>query len=129
MNQGKKPTTNQNNTGNTSSQNRPGTSQGGNQNRTNNKPNNNNRGKFNNNNRNRYNKKGKKGKQQQSTKPAVPPRKFRELPDVLEYTEGMNVADIAKKFIVSQQKSLKNYLCLASWSIKTKHWIKIRLNC
>ncbi|HDL2831059.1 TPA: translation initiation factor IF-2, partial [Enterococcus faecium] len=63
----------------------------------NNKPNNNNRGKFNNNNRNRYNKKGKKGKQQQSTKPAVPPRKFRELPDVLEYTEGMNVADIAKK--------------------------------
>ncbi|EOH56005.1 translation initiation factor IF-2 [Enterococcus faecium EnGen0263] len=99
VNQGKKPTTNQNNTGNTSSQNRPGTSQGGNQNRTNNnnKPNNNNRGKFNNNNRNRYNKKGKKGRQQQSTKPAVPPRKFRELPDVLEYTEGMNVADIAKK--------------------------------
>ncbi|OFM90489.1 translation initiation factor IF-2 [Enterococcus sp. HMSC069A01] len=99
VNQGKKPTTNQNNTGNTSSQNRQGTSQGGNQNRTNNnnKPNNNNRGKFNNNNRNRYNKKGKKGKQQQSTKPAVPPRKFRELPDVLEYTEGMNVADIAKK--------------------------------
>ncbi|WP_426496081.1 translation initiation factor IF-2 [Enterococcus faecium] len=99
VNQGKKPTTNQNNTGNTSSQNRQGTSQGGNQNRTNNnnKPNNNNRGKFNNNNRNRYNKKGKKGKQQQSTKPAVPPRKFRELPDVLEYTEGMNVADIGKK--------------------------------
>ncbi|EME8194577.1 translation initiation factor IF-2 [Enterococcus faecium] len=99
VNQGKKPTTNQNNTGNTSSQNRQGTSQGGNQNRTNNnnKPNNNNRGKFNNNNRNRYNKKGKKGKQQQSTKPAVPPRKFRELPDVLEYTEGMNVANIAKK--------------------------------
>lgn len=99
VNQGKKPTTNQNNTGNTSSQNRQGTSQGGNQNRTNNnnKPNNNNRGKFNNNNRNRYNKKGKKGKQQQSTKPAVPPRKFRELPDVLEYTEGMNVADLAKK--------------------------------
>ncbi|EME5379537.1 translation initiation factor IF-2 [Enterococcus faecium] len=99
VNQGKKPTTNQNNTGNTSSQNRQGTSQGSNQNRTNNnnKPNNNNRGKFNNNNRNRYNKKGKKGKQQQSTKPAVPPRKFRELPDVLEYTEGMNVADIAKK--------------------------------
>ncbi|HHJ5108978.1 TPA: translation initiation factor IF-2 [Enterococcus faecium] len=99
VNQGKKPTTNQNNTGNTSSQNRQGTSQGGNQNRTNNnnKPNNNNRGKFNNNNRNCYNKKGKKGKQQQSTKPAVPPRKFRELPDVLEYTEGMNVADIAKK--------------------------------
>lgn len=43
-------------------------------------------------------KKGKKGKhQQESAKPAVPARKFRELPDVLEYTEGMNVADIAKK--------------------------------
>ncbi|WP_154064341.1 translation initiation factor IF-2, partial [Enterococcus faecalis] len=42
--------------------------------------------------------KGKKGKhQQESAKPAVPARKFRELPDVLEYTEGMNVADIAKK--------------------------------
>lgn len=41
--------------------------------------------------------KGKKGKQKQQVKPAVPPRKFRELPDVLEYTEGMNVADIAKK--------------------------------
>lgn len=51
----------------------------------------------NNQNRNKFNKKGKKGKQQQSNKPAVPPRKFRELPDVLEYTEGMNVADIAKK--------------------------------
>ena len=48
-------------------------------------------------NRNRFKKKGKKGKQQVSNKPAVPPRKFRELPEVLEYTEGMNVADIAKK--------------------------------
>ncbi|MBO0449965.1 translation initiation factor IF-2 [Enterococcus sp. MJM12] len=48
-------------------------------------------------NRNKFKKKGKKGKQQVSNKPAVPPRKFRELPEVLEYTEGMNVADIAKK--------------------------------
>ena len=68
--------------------------QGGNQSQ--NRNTNNNRGKFNNNNRNRFNKKGKKGKQQTSNKPAVPPRKFRELPEVLEYTEGMNVADIAK---------------------------------
>nr|WP_260697593.1 translation initiation factor IF-2 [Enterococcus mundtii] len=75
-----------------SNQNRQGANQGG-QNRNNN----NNRGNFNNNNRNRFNKKGKKGKQQTSNKPAVPPRKFRELPEVLEYTEGMNVADIAKK--------------------------------
>ncbi|MBO0431982.1 translation initiation factor IF-2 [Enterococcus sp. DIV0660C] len=83
VNQGQNKSSNQNN------QNR----QGGNQNRNNN----NNRGKFNNNNRNRFNKKGRKGKQQTSNKPAVPPRKFRELPEVLEYTDGMNVADIAKK--------------------------------
>ena len=98
----------QNNNGSTTNQNR--TSQnnnGGNnqnrggQNRNNNfggGQNRNNRNNFNNQNRNRFNKKGKKGKhQQESAKPAVPARKFRELPDVLEYTEGMNVADIAKK--------------------------------
>ncbi|VTX92188.1 Translation initiation factor IF-2 [Enterococcus hirae] len=93
--QGATQSGNQNRQGSTQSgnQNRQGSNQGGNQNRNNN----NNRGKFNNNNRNRFNKKGKKGKQQTSNKPAVPPRKFRELPEVLEYTEGMNVADIAKK--------------------------------
>lgn len=98
----------QNNNGSTTNQNR--TSQnnnGGNnqnrggQNRNNNfggGQNRNNRNNFNNQNRNRFNKKGKKSKhQQESAKPAVPARKFRELPDVLEYTEGMNVADIAKK--------------------------------
>lgn len=79
----------------TNNQNRGGQNRnnnfGGGQNR-------NNRNNFNNQNRNRFNKKGKKGKhQQESAKPAVPARKFRELPDVLEYTEGMNVADIAKK--------------------------------
>ncbi|WP_261998341.1 translation initiation factor IF-2 [Enterococcus faecalis] len=98
----------QNNNGSTTNQNR--TSQnnngGNNQNRGGQNCNNNfgggqnrnNRNNFNNQNRNRFNKKGKKGKhQQESAKPAVPARKFRELPDVLEYTEGMNVADIAKK--------------------------------
>ncbi|EGO6148823.1 translation initiation factor IF-2 [Enterococcus faecalis] len=98
----------QNNNGSTTNQNR--TSQNNNsgnnqnrggQNRNNNfggGQNRNNRNNFNNQNRNRFNKKGKKGKhQQESAKPAVPARKFRELPDVLEYTEGMNVADIAKK--------------------------------
>ncbi|EMF0090647.1 TPA: translation initiation factor IF-2 [Enterococcus hirae] len=117
VNQGKNQSTNQNRSNNgggnnqnrqgatqSSNQNRQGSTQGGNQNRqgsnqggNQNRNNNNNRGKFNNNNRNRFNKKGKKGKQQTSNKPAVPPRKFRELPEVLEYTEGMNVADIAKK--------------------------------
>ena len=98
----------QNNNGSTTNQNRTSqTNNGGNnqnrggQNRNNNfggGQNRNNRNNFNNQNRNRFNKKGKKGKhQQESAKPAVPARKFRELPDVLEYTEGMNVADIAKK--------------------------------
>ena len=93
VNQGKNQSTtqNRNNSGGATNQNR----QGGNQSQ--NRNTNNNRGKFNNNNRNRFNKKGKKGKQQTSNKPSVPPRKFRELPEVLEYTEGMNVADIAKK--------------------------------
>ncbi|OQO79356.1 translation initiation factor IF-2 [Enterococcus durans] len=93
VNQGKNQSTtqNRNNSGGATNQNRQGGNQS--QNRNTNK----NRGKFNNNNRNRFNKKGKKGKQQTSNKPAVPPRKFRELPEVLEYTEGMNVADIAKK--------------------------------
>ncbi|MCC4043886.1 translation initiation factor IF-2 [Enterococcus gallinarum] len=80
-------------------QNRPAgdnQNRGGNQNRG--KSNYNGRNNnFNNNNRNKFNKKGKKGRQQQSQKPPVPARKFRELPEVLEYTEGMNVADIAKK--------------------------------
>ncbi|MDN3181986.1 translation initiation factor IF-2 [Enterococcus faecalis] len=96
--------TSQNNNGG-NNQNRGGQNRnnnfGGGQNRNNNfggGQNRNNRNNFNNQNRNRFNKKGKKGKhQQESAKPAVPARKFRELPDVLEYTEGMNVADIAKK--------------------------------
>ncbi|MCA9140690.1 MAG: translation initiation factor IF-2, partial [Planctomycetales bacterium] len=83
--------------GQSNNQNRSNTGQGqnNNQNRNNNFNNRNNFGG--NQNRNKFNKKGKKGKQQTSNKPAVPPRKFRELPEVLEYTEGMNVADIAKK--------------------------------
>ena len=66
-------------------------------NRSNNRNKNNNFG--NNQNRSKFNKRGKKGRQNvsQERKPAVPARKFRELPDVLEYTEGMNVAEIAKK--------------------------------
>ncbi|MDT2744768.1 translation initiation factor IF-2 [Enterococcus asini] len=55
------------------------------------------RNNYQNNEFNRRKKKGKKGKQQVAQKPAVPPRKFRELPEVLEYTEGMNVAEISKK--------------------------------
>ncbi|MHC5227287.1 translation initiation factor IF-2 [Enterococcus sp. LJL99] len=92
-NQGSGQNQNQNqNRSNNTNQNR-NNSFGGGQNQNRNRNNN-----FNNQNRNKFNKKGKKGKyQKEAPKPAVPARKFRELPDVLEYTEGMNVADIAKK--------------------------------
>ncbi|EGC69214.1 translation initiation factor IF-2 [Enterococcus casseliflavus ATCC 12755] len=62
---------------------------------------------FNNNNRNKFNKKGKKGRQQTEKKPPVPARKFRELPEVLEYSEGMNVADIAKKIYREPSEIIK----------------------
>ncbi|WP_137613439.1 translation initiation factor IF-2 [Enterococcus viikkiensis] len=111
QNQGQRPAQNASNTqrsnqssntqGQRSNQSSGGQGQGGNQNRNKNNYGNQNRGNGfggnQNRNKNRFNKKGKKGKQQQSNKPAVPPRKFRELPEVLEYTVGMNVADIAKK--------------------------------
>ncbi|MBU5362913.1 translation initiation factor IF-2 [Enterococcus raffinosus] len=110
QNQGQRPAQNSANQGARSNQsssnqgqrsNQSGTTQGGNQNRNKNNYGNQNRnnsfGGNQNRNKNKFNKKGKKGRQQQSNKPAVPPRKFRELPEVLEYTEGMNVADIAKK--------------------------------
>ncbi|GGI64609.1 translation initiation factor IF-2 [Enterococcus alcedinis] len=77
--------------------------QGQNQNRSNQPGRNNsnqgrNTGWGNNQNRSRFNKKGRKGRQQSTeVKPAVPARKFRELPEILEYTDGMNVADISKK--------------------------------
>ncbi len=78
-----------------------GGGQGGtnqNRNRNNNYGNQNRNNNFGGNrNKNKFNKKGKKGKYQPSQKPPVPARKFRELPEVLEYTVGMNVADIAKK--------------------------------
>ena len=95
------PRTNQSGSSQGQRSNQGGSNQGGGQNRNKNNYGNQNRnnsfGGNQNRNKNRFNKKGKKGKQQQSNKPAVPPRKFRELPEVLEYTEGMNVADIAKK--------------------------------
>ncbi|MDT2812175.1 translation initiation factor IF-2 [Vagococcus lutrae] len=64
-------------------------------------------------NRNKFNKRGKKGKRQQtSNKPAVPPRKFRELPEVLVYTEGMSVADISKKIHRDAAEIIKKLLML-----------------
>jgi len=45
------------------------------------------------------NQKGKKGnrREEQKAKTAVPARKFHELPEVLVYTDGMTVAELAKK--------------------------------
>ncbi|WP_407855976.1 translation initiation factor IF-2 [Enterococcus hailinensis] len=107
-NQGQRPA--QNNSSQAPRSNQNGSNQGQRSNDNNqNRNNSNNRNNYGNQNRNnsfggnqnrnknKFNKKGKKGKYQTSQKPAVPPRKFRELPEVLEYTDGMNVADIAKK--------------------------------
>ncbi|MBO0477056.1 translation initiation factor IF-2 [Vagococcus sp. DIV0080] len=63
---------------------------------------------------NRFNKRGKKGKKKYPTsnKPAVPARKFKELPEVLVYTEGMNVADIAKKIYREPAEIIKKLFML-----------------
>lgn len=66
----------------------------------------------NNNNRYKKNNRRKKGKHPVSTKPAVPPRKFKELPEVLVYTEGMNVADIAKKIYREPAEIIKKLFML-----------------
>ena len=106
--QGSNPGQNRPAQGTTQGQNRPAQGanagqQGQNQNRSNQPGRNNsnqgrNTGWGNNQNRSRFNKKGRKGRQQSTeVKPAVPARKFRELPEILEYTDGMNVADISKK--------------------------------
>ena len=87
----------------------------GQQNANNNFKGNQNRGKggFQQNQNNRY-KKNRKGKKKYpvSNKPAVPARKFKELPEVLVYTEGMNVADIAKKIYREPAEIIKKLFML-----------------
>ena len=101
-----RPNRNNNSTGN----NNNNQNKGGNRNNNDNRPyqgNQNNR--YNKNNKRRNN---KKGKHQTSNKPAVPPRKFKELPEVLVYTEGMNVADIAKKIYREPAEIIKKLFLL-----------------
>ena len=94
---------------NNQSNNRPNKAQGSNQQQDRNNNSNfgggQNRNKKNNNGRNQVrnarnsnwnNKKGKRNNQQNNT-PAVPQRKFHELPESLVYSDGMTIADIAKK--------------------------------
>ena len=47
--------------------------------------------------KNRHQKNNRKQQKNAEQKPAVPVRKFHELPDVLVYTDGMTVAELAKK--------------------------------
>ncbi len=47
--------------------------------------------------KNRHQKNNRKQQKNAEKKPAVPARKFHELPDVLVYTDGMTVAELAKK--------------------------------
>ncbi len=90
---------NNNNTNNT--KHRGNNSQGNSQNNTQKKNKFSNNRFGGNNNNHKFNKKNKKNKNkkfnQKNNKPAVPPRKNKPLPEVLVYTVGMNVADIAKK--------------------------------
>lgn len=74
------------------------TNKGGNASNNNKKQrNNNNNNRFNGKKNNRNNKKNNRNNRNKNTKPAVPARKNKPLPEVLVYTVGMNVADIAKK--------------------------------
>ena len=76
------------------------TNKGGNASNNNRKQrnnNNNNNNRFNGKKNNRNNKKNNRNNRNKNTKPAVPARKNKPLPEVLVYTVGMNVADIAKK--------------------------------
>ena len=74
------------------------TNKGGNASNNNKKQrNNNNSNRFNGKKNNRNNKKNNRNNRNKNVKPAVPARKNKPLPEVLVYTVGMNVADIAKK--------------------------------
>ncbi|WEV61032.1 translation initiation factor IF-2 [Streptococcaceae bacterium ESL0729] len=101
-NQGQKPTTNRNGQKpNNNNQNRPGQANGGGQgfggNNNNRNRNNGGRNQVRNARNSNWNskKKGKRGNNNQA--PAVPQRKFHELPETLVYSDGMTIADIAKK--------------------------------
>ncbi|MGX6962213.1 translation initiation factor IF-2 [Vagococcus xieshaowenii] len=64
---------------------------------------------------NKFNKRGKKGKNnrhQATNKPPMPQRKFRELPEVLVYTDGMNVAEISKKIYREPAEIIKKLFML-----------------
>lgn len=74
------------------------TNKGGNASNNNKKQrNNNNNNRFNGKKNNRNNRKNNRNNRNKNVKPAVPARKNKPLPEVLVYTVGMNVADIAKK--------------------------------
>ncbi|WP_025729709.1 translation initiation factor IF-2 [Atopobacter phocae] len=66
-----------------------------------------------NNNKRRKNNRGKQNRNDHrkgTDKKGAPPRKFKELPEVLVYTEGMNVAEIAKKIHREPAEILKKLL-------------------
>ena len=60
-----------------------------------------------------FNKRKRKGKKGE-TKPVAPPvaRKFRELPEILVYTDGMTVADISKKIYREPAEIIKKLFML-----------------
>ncbi|MBS7576635.1 MULTISPECIES: translation initiation factor IF-2 [unclassified Enterococcus] len=91
---------NQQSNNNTVGNNNSNNNRNNNQNRNSNQNRNNNQNRYQQGNQNYKGKRGKKGKknfQPASNKPAVPARKFHELPKVFVYSDGMTVAEIAKK--------------------------------
>ncbi|MGY3777422.1 translation initiation factor IF-2 [Isobaculum melis] len=114
---------------------RPQTTQGQGQAKTTTTSNNNNRGgqgggnRFNNNrggyggynNNNRFNNRRKKGKRGE-TKPVAPPvpRKFKELPEVLVYTDGMTVAELSKKIYREPAEIIKKLFLLGAMATQNQ---------
>ncbi|GLB59305.1 translation initiation factor IF-2 [Cytobacillus sp. NCCP-133] len=88
--------------------NQPGKSFSGNNRGNNNNRNNNNR----NNNRNNNKNKNNKGRQQQQTQAAPAPRKVKELPSKITFSESLTVAELAKKLHREPSEIIKKLFML-----------------
>ncbi len=74
------------------------------------------------------NKKGKNNRGNSAPKP-VTERKFHELPKEFEYTEGMTVAEIAKRIEREPMKSLRNSSMMGVMATQNQSLDRILLSC
>ena len=79
-------------------------------------------------NNNKKNKKGNNKNNRNQTPKPVTERKFHELPTEFEYTDGMTVAEIAKRIKREPAEIVKKLFIWASWPHKTNPWMGKRLN-